>query len=170
MYHDSYFFGIGCSYTHYILPSLILWGLDRSLRLFRVLYFNRNVIFTTSNSKAVLATAEIISPNMIRLTMERKMTWRPGQSAFLTVPSVAHIPFEAHPFTMACISENQDLNQLVFLVGARGGFTKRLRDYVRCNSHETGMAFLPVYVDGPYGSPPDPNAFEHVLLISGKLC
>lgn len=128
------------------------------------------MIFTTSNSKAVLATAEIISPNMIRLTMERKMTWRPGQSAFLTVPSVAHIPFEAHPFTMACISENQDLNQLVFLVGARGGFTKRLRDYVRCNSHETGMAFLPVYVDGPYGSPPDPNAFEHVLLISGKLC
>ena len=93
------------------------------------------------------------------------------------MPGVSTIPFEAHPFTIASIPQDEedknnasfnDGNELVFFVGTQGGFTRRLRDLVGCGSGDKGIP-LSVYVDGPYGSPPDLNAFKTVILIAGGI-
>jgi ferric-chelate reductase len=139
------------------------------------------------------ATAKLISPTMVQLTLKRKMTWCPGQSAILTVPGVSSFPFEAHPFTIASIPQDNDAdltkaisrsenssqegdakvsrdegNELVFFVKTKEGFTRRLRDLASYGSSDNGIP-LPVYVDGPYGSPPDLNAFRTVILIAGGV-
>ncbi|KAF8589882.1 hypothetical protein K439DRAFT_1404572 [Ramaria rubella] len=173
----------------YLIPSFILWALDRALRLLRIV---RNNPFLRGASRepstSFNITAELLSPTMVRLVLKRSMSWRPGQSAFLSIPRISHIPFESHPFTIASIPRQDDVvssssvlgsstegtlresdcgdnNELVFLIKAREGFTKRLRDTVQ--RQDGGGLPSSVYVDGPYGSPPDLSAFESVILISG---
>jgi len=167
------------SFGPYLIPSFVLWALDRFLRTLRTIW-NNQLYCPTSTS--IDATAELISPTMVRLILNRKMTWRAGQNAYITIPGISRIPFEAHPFTIASIpstcpmsstdaGSKEDVgggktkteNELVFLIRARQGFTKCLRDAA---DHECRVP-LSVYVDGPYGSPPDVNAFETVILIAG---
>ena len=127
---------------------------------------------------------------MVRLVLKRKMTWRAGQNAYITIPGISRIPFEAHPFTIASIPSRchvsptdavsldskeevggeqigKNEHELVFLIRARRGFTKHLRDTAYRKGGNGCRIPLSVYVDGPYGSPPDVNAFETVILISG---
>lgn len=102
------------------------------------------------------------------------------------MPGVSYLPFEAHPFTIATIHQSRSLryvpsagsseekiseegvtidgNDLVFLIRVKEGFTKRLRKVA-----DQGARSLSVYVDGPYGSPPDMNSFETVILVAGTL-
>ena len=90
------------------------------------------------------------------------------------MPGVSIVPFEAHSFTIASIPQDEadkdkaSLNELVFYVGTKRGFTRRLRDLVQCGSGDKGIP-LSVYIDGPYGSPPDLNAFRTVILIGGRV-
>ncbi|KAF8575567.1 hypothetical protein K439DRAFT_1398065 [Ramaria rubella] len=185
-------------FTPYLTPTLILWILDRALRLFRVLWYNRSR--STSASLDATSSVELLSPTMVRLTLKRHMTWRAGQNVFITMPAVSSLPFEAHPFTIATIPRHpsvsdtpnaqgfrshsdqddscdlssynepppsQRVNELVFYVRMREGFTKRLRDIVERESTDGGRVRLSTYIDGPYGSPPDLNAYDSVILIAG---
>ena len=88
----------------------------------------------------------------------------------MIVPSVSNIPTEAHPFTIASISDTQDgtaeINgkKIVFLIRGRSGFTGRLRDY----ASRTGLTTIPALIDGPYGYPPDLSDFSTCILIAGQ--
>jgi ferric-chelate reductase len=106
------------------------------------------------------------------------------------MPGVSRVPFEAHPFTIASIprhgsfmkanspasseekvgeeSATKGGNELVFFIKVKEGFTKRLREAVERKDGDEGRMPLSVYVDGPYGSPPDVNAFDSVILIAGE--
>ncbi|KAF8665715.1 hypothetical protein AX16_000165 [Volvariella volvacea WC 439] len=151
------------SYGYYIWPALVIWGFDRSLRFARVMYNNR--IWNRRVSHYSMAKAELLSEDTVRLTFLRRFNWRPGQHAYLTIPSISTIPTEAHPFTIASIPErdgNEDAS-IVFLIRRRSGFTGRLRDYVA----QHGSCSLPAYIDGPYGCPPDLKAFSTCILIAG---
>lgn len=115
------------------------------------------------------------------------MHWLPGQSAYLSIPSVSGFRFEAHPFTISTIdvphqalaivenektdleatsSESQDegvaFKKLAFLVRVRSGFTKRL---LKAAEKRPAMK---VILDGPYSSPPMLRGFETVVLIAGQ--
>ena len=98
------------------------------------------------------------------------MTWRPGQHAYVILPTVSEIPTEAHPFTIASIPNALDgtsgdkEKDVVFLIRGRSGFTGRLRDHAEKN----GVCTVPAFVDGPYGCPPDLTKYNTCILIAGR--
>lgn len=91
------------------------------------------------------------------------------------MPGVSLWPFESHPFTIANadIIDNEMEGEggegeghgkdLVFLVNARKGFTKRLWNMAR--RKESLMVFL----DGPYGWTPRLEGYDTVVLIAGEF-
>lgn len=109
---------------------------------------------------------ELLSEDTIRLTFRRRFTWTPGQHAYVTLPTISKSPTEAHPFTISSIPEpinGTDDREVVFLIRARAGFTKRLRDH----AVRHGSCTVPALLDGPYGYPPDLRPFSTCVLIAG---
>ena len=130
------------------------------------------------------ASVELLSPHLVRLRLRRPphFHWLPGQAAYLIMPGVSNIPFEAHPFTIASVDTTDDdsrggdapttekgalakiqeyRQQLVFFINIRGGFTRKLREV----AEKGGKA--KVFVDGPYGKPPDLAGYDASVLIAG---
>ncbi|KAF8526248.1 ferric reductase NAD binding domain-containing protein [Hysterangium stoloniferum] len=190
-YHKTYIKG-SLYWAEYIIPVFILWGLDRTLRVARILWNNRNIVDSSTDGKLPLtATAELISPSMVRVSMKRDMSWKAGQCIFLAMPSVSAMPYETHPFTICNIPGNTSLiddtektrsernengylersargpSDLIFFIKVKQGFTKRLLENVKRQRGADGKAFLSVLIDGPYGIPPDVNAYESVILVAG---
>ncbi|KAI0051367.1 iron reductase [Auriscalpium vulgare] len=169
----------------YIWPSFVLWGFDRAIRLVRLFIFNHSYFGFKSGLGTFNATVEPVASGFVRVRFRRPkhLHWSPGQSAFLTMPGVSMIPFESHPFTIANADldhlkhdEAQDFDEkkqggevtpsshgkdLVFIIKAREGFTKRLGDIA------DGQGTLKVFVDGPYGAPPRLQGFDTTVYIAG---
>lgn len=99
------------------------------------------------------------------------------------MPGVSLFPFESHPFTIANAdvrgahgrktSEDSEVEalggevegkgkELVFLVNAKQGFTRRLWHMARRRES------LMVFVDGPYGMPPRIEGYNTVVFIAGE--
>ncbi|EMD32363.1 hypothetical protein CERSUDRAFT_118730 [Gelatoporia subvermispora B] len=166
---------------YYMWPCFVIWALDRVIRVARVLIFNHLYFLFSPKSSSLDASIELLSPECVRLRMERPshFRWRAGQTAYLIMPGVSSTPFEAHPFTIASIcdapgktpivsdSEKQVVkhtegwNELVFLINVRGGFTKRLAEAANLDQKAK------VLVDGPYGFTPDLDNDDTVVLVSG---
>lgn len=103
------------------------------------------------------------------------------------MPGVSLFPFESHPFTIANadvgggrghgrddetadveleavgdLSVEEHGKDLVFLVNAKQGFTRRLWHMAKRRES------LMVFVDGPYGMPPRIEGFDTVVFIAGE--
>ncbi|PPQ88881.1 hypothetical protein CVT25_009116 [Psilocybe cyanescens] len=146
----------------YIWPGLLVWGFDRSLRLGRTVWNTRLWNRTQSGD----ALVELLSEDTVRLTIRCKMSWTPGQHAYVILPTISNMPFEAHPFTIASIPDDgasNDGSDVVFLIRGRGGFTQRLRAHA---TKDHGCR-VPALLDGPYGIPPDLRRFSTCVLIAG---
>ncbi|KAF8607662.1 hypothetical protein BDV93DRAFT_603451 [Ceratobasidium sp. AG-I] len=151
-------------------PALAIWALDRLLRALRLVVLNRLWlnIFPTGNT-VDQASVERVSDDTVRLTVRRNLNWSSGQHAFIIAPSVARFPLEAHPFTIASAykartnanAEESNKHDLVFIIRARDGFTKRLLE--ASDKRQT----IPVYVDGPYGAPPSLSHYTTCILFAG---
>ncbi|KAI5116193.1 hypothetical protein M0805_005181 [Coniferiporia weirii] len=161
----------GPAYLVYTWPPFIVWGLDRALRIARTLHIR----YLTSKCKgnSALAILKVISPDTLCATMRvansRLLRWRPGQSAFLSVPSVSYFPLEAHPLTIASIdepisAEGSDELELKFIIRTRRGFTRRLHDHA---ARAGGMCQISTFIDGPYGEPPALHTYPTVVLMTG---
>nr|XP_018261062.1 uncharacterized protein I303_06781 [Kwoniella dejecticola CBS 10117]OBR83220.1 hypothetical protein I303_06781 [Kwoniella dejecticola CBS 10117] len=76
------------------------------------------------------AQAQLLPSRTVRLTINvsRPFKWAPGQSVLLYLPEISK--FQSHPFTIT----NNDPNEIVLLVKARKGLTRRLFDLVRAKS------------------------------------
>ncbi|KAI0067001.1 hypothetical protein BV25DRAFT_1868065 [Artomyces pyxidatus] len=172
---------------HYIWPSFLLWGIDRAIRIIRLVTFNHSYFGFSTGLGTFNATADVVAPGFVRLRFRRPnhLHWAPGQSAFLTMPGVSAIPFESHPFTIANAdlahlhhNEAADFNEkasnnssnsapashgkdIVFVVKAREGFTKRLNQIAKTDGT------LKIFVDGPYGAPPNLSQFDTVVFFAG---
>lgn len=157
-------------YTAYLWPCYSIWVLDRLLRLFRTLYIRYLSIDGTATIS--LISADTVSVRL-RLSRGLFLHWRPGQSAYLTIPSISKYALEAHPFTIASVDESSTFDgesgsaelEMLFIVQARDGFTSRLL-------HQTiatgGKMSVSTYINGPYGSPPDMFAYEKTILVAGE--
>lgn len=156
-----------CSFGNYIWPALLLWGLDRTIRIGGLFWNNCSWIRSKLPSTA---TIELLSDDTVRLTLRRPLKWKAGQHAYVIVPSISKIPTEAHPFTIASIPDTQDGTaenndkRIIFLIRGRSGFTGRLRDH----ASRTGLGIVPALIDGPYGCPPDLGRFSTCILIAGQ--
>ncbi|CAA7270026.1 unnamed protein product [Cyclocybe aegerita] len=178
----------GRQLTHYgAWPTMIVWGLDRFLRIVRTIAHNFGYFMptkTSSKSSDLDASVEVLSPHFLRLTLHRPRSfrWRAGQSAYLSFPSVSTFPLEAHPFTIASIPDMEEglgasldnekgkdepenrgkkERELVFFVRVRQGFTSHLLDSVQPDKRHK------VFVNGPYSSPPVLVGYNTVILIAG---
>lgn len=175
----------------WIYPCFLIWGLDRLIRFLRLVVFNHSYFGFRSGS-TMDATAEVLSDDFVRLRFHRPsyFHWTPGQTAYLIMPSVSRLPFEAHPFTIASFnstlfhaSEEQkptsekcaEINlaegklgpsapfwkELVFFINVREGFTARLKDAALRGDK------IKVFVDGPYGPSPNLGSYDTSVLIAG---
>ena len=150
-------------------PLMVIWGLERFLRLVRLAVYNFGYLnpFSSKSTEGLDATVDVLSEKVLRVTTHRPsyFHWRPGQSAFLSFPSVTLFPFQSHPFTIATIDDADGTSsgdkKLVFLFRVRKGFTKKLmRDASPDKTYK-------VFINGPYGSPPVLVGYETVILIAG---
>ncbi len=136
------------------------------------------------------AQAQLLPSRTVRLTIRvaRPFRWRPGQSVLLYLPDLSRI--QSHPFTIT----NNGETEIVLLVKARKGLTRRLFDLVRTRSlanvglngaadkrlslasmrgGDGGVQVPPVYVrawvDGPMGSATRTkwDEFSSILIICG---
>ena len=130
------------------------------------------------------ASVELLTPHFVRLRLRRPphFHWSPGQTAYLIMPGVSTLPFEAHPFTIASVDTTRDetrgdaspvtekealgesepfWNELVFFINVHSGFTKRLS-----NVAEKGGK-VKVFIDGPYGKSPDLTDYDTSVLVAG---
>ncbi|KIK79113.1 hypothetical protein PAXRUDRAFT_162169 [Paxillus rubicundulus Ve08.2h10] len=190
---------LACAYIHdqdneygyWIYPCFAIWGLDRLLRLVRLIVFNHSY-FGFHSGATMDATAELLSEDFVRLRCHRPphFRWTPGQTAYLIMPSVSRLPFEAHPFTIASFDSDlfssveqdktfKDTNnqrslakhalgsgapfwkELVFFINVRGGFTACLKEAALARRK------VKVFVDGPYGPSPDLGSYDTSVLIAG---
>lgn len=169
--------------TYWIYPCFIIWGVDRLIRLLRLVVFN----FGFKSESMMNATAELLSDDFVRLRFHRPsyFHWAPGQTAYLIMPSVSRLPFEAHPFTIASFDSNffdvpeaqeprgQNLGQIgpaelapfwkevVFFINVKKGFTARLKEAALKGDK------VKVFIDGPYGPIPNIESYDTSVLIAG---
>ncbi len=138
------------------------------------------------------AQAQLLPSRTIRLTIKvgHPFKWAPGQSVLLTLPELSRV--QSHPFTIL----NNDPQEIILLVKARKGLTRKLFNLVRQRSlanvglkpikdkgyslasmrasgHGDGVKVPPIYVrakiDGPFGSSARVRWGEHstVVIICG---
>ncbi|BEJ11566.1 hypothetical protein CspHIS471_0200260 [Cutaneotrichosporon sp. HIS471] len=101
----------------------------------------RVAINTVSKGKPEV---EVLSSEVVRVRVPSRLKWKAGQHGYLRTAT------QTHPFTFASPTE------AVFLIRAHAGFTRRL------------LTSTPrIGLDGPYGTPPDLNAYATTLLITG---
>lgn len=157
-----------------------------------MVYFNNYLFSATPRpTTGIDASVELLSAQFVRLRFPRpsQLKWTPGQAAFLIMPSVSTIPFEAHPFTIASVdsryrlrgksmsridslatltdpkdmSDAPESEELQFMINVREGFTKRLAE-----AAEMGQR-VKVFVDGPYGFSPNLSGDDTVVLVAGAF-
>ncbi|KAG1726686.1 ferric reductase NAD binding domain-containing protein [Suillus lakei] len=172
----AYFHTQNFTVAYWIYPCFVIWGLDRLIRFLRLVVFNHSYFGFRSGS-TMDGTAELLSDDFVRLRFHRPshFHWTPGQTAYLIMPSVSRLPFEAHPFTIASfnstlfdVPEEQKptsekytqislaegtlgssapfWKELVFFINVREGFTARLKD--AASKGGSGVSYtLPVLLD-----------------------
>lgn len=174
----SYYHTSAARAAVYVWPSFLIWALDRATRFLRILIFNHSY-FGFSSGTTMDAKLELQSEHFVRISLRRPshFHWAPGQTAYLIMPSVSTIPFEAHPFTIASHDSSQDgpdggvvekggsadkfWKELVFLVNVRQGFTKNLAKIAK------NKGTVKVFIDGPYGPTPELRAIDSAVLVAG---
>ncbi|KAG2112970.1 ferric reductase like transmembrane component-domain-containing protein [Suillus discolor] len=185
----AYFHANGIYGSYWIWPSLVIWALDRFVRVVRLAVFNHSYFGFKSGSGTMDATTEMLSEDIVRVRLRRPphFHWSPGQAAYLIMPSVSTLPFEAHPFTIASFdssllstaetedqsgggenhetqvlgSSNSLWKELVFLVNVHGGFTKKLKEVAATKGT------VKVFVDGPYGPSVDLGSYDTSVFVAG---
>jgi ferric-chelate reductase len=148
---------INYSFEQYVWPCFIIIGVDRILRGIRIAF----------NHRGTTAKIEAFGSEMVRVTVKRRMDWTPGQHAYLMMPAISRLPTETHPFSICTVPEPVDgsisrYKKVQFIMRARGGFTKRLREAAL-----NGVSQTSCYIDGPYGSPPNLKEFTTCVLVAG---
>ncbi|KZT62770.1 hypothetical protein CALCODRAFT_489256 [Calocera cornea HHB12733] len=163
------FFLLGAYYHkpsnyYWIYPAFALWAADRLARLLRVLIINLPSLVSPSSTGR--ADVQALSDCTLRVSVQRRVHWKPGQHAYLVLPSVSALPWEAHPFTIASLpsASRGRPSELVFLIRARDGFTRRLMSRAL---RQGGTCTVPALLDGAYGAPPSLSTCETVVLVAG---
>jgi NAD(P)H-flavin reductase len=136
-----------------------------------------------------VGTAE--STTVIRIS-DLPFKWKPGQHIRMWLPRLGSL--EVHPFTPATCSDfldqresrSQDAeehgliptdstkqsNDMIIMVKAHNGLTKRLADYrdewrsLPCPNASQPSSSLVAFFDGPYGNGPAWEGYENIVMLS----
>lgn len=161
----------------WLVPVAGIWAGDRFIRFARLVYFN----FGNGGTKTLV---EAMPDNAIRLTvtMARPWTFRPGQHAYLYMPTISF--WQSHPFSLAWSDEadaptsdkiamnRQDIlasrkTTMSFIIRARTGMTNTL--YQRAAASYDGRMSTTCWVEGPYGGEHSLHSYGSVMLFAGGV-
>jgi predicted ferric reductase len=165
-------------WLYYLKAAIILWGLDRALRLARLLY--RNV-----GRKMTEAHVEALPGDAVRVTirMTRPWTFKPGQHLYLYIPTIGL--WTSHPFTISWSADGhrvsfddeklavhrQDIYQaektMSLIIRARTGFTDSL--FKKAVAAPEKAFTTKALVEGPYGKIDTLGSYGTVVLVAGGV-
>jgi ferredoxin-NADP reductase len=147
----------------WVYAGLVVWGADRFVGFARLIIFNLRFVVPFSSQKGN-CTVELVDSKVVRLTFNRpSFQWSTGQHAFISIPSVATLRYEQHPFTILNVPDED--GKVVFLIRAQQGFTRRLVE--RIDTIAKSDLELGSFIEGPYGIGHDFNHFDTVVLVAG---
>ncbi|KAF5702011.1 ferric-chelate reductase [Fusarium globosum] len=136
------------------IPTVMLiifsvWAVDRLIRLSKLF---RNLV---NNS----ATVYPLPYNGTRIVLKKHGMENslPGSHCFLWIPGLRLI--ETHPFTIV----SNDSSGLELVMKSHEGFTKAVDSFASRNPRTSLWASI----NGPYGSLPDVNNYDKLILIAG---
>lgn len=140
----------------FLIPSILLWGLDRGIRLGRAALIHYQImpdgkgLFKTIDAKVTHFDEEIV-----RLDFTSQVRWSTGQHFYVTFADKGF--WQSHPFTPLSVSGPRQS----YLFRGKSGETKRIAD--------STLATLPVILTGPYGQSVTEKLEDdcNVLCISG---
>ena len=154
---------------------MALWGVERGIRLLRLMY--RNI-----GSKKALV--EALPGNACRVTIDMARPWsfKPGQHAYLYIPNIGF--WTSHPFSVAWSEEIEDLGEdklamsrqdilamqktsMSFIIRARTGFTNSL--FKKASTSPDGRFLTRCFAEGPYGGMHMMHSYGTVMLFAGGV-
>ena len=159
-----------------VVSRIFIWLAIGFFLLDRLSRFARSAF---NNSKPGKATLTSLPGSVTKVTVssQRAKSWKPGQHVFLSIPRFGF--GQSHPATIASIPSSHK-NDMVFILRAHQGFTKRLLSGTSSSSTDSLLGkeksdtscpeerFL-AFIDGPYGaSHSDFAAFDTTILIAGS--
>ncbi|KAJ5887835.1 hypothetical protein N7495_007876 [Penicillium taxi] len=169
----------GLAAQTYLLVAIIFWALERTTRLFIILY--RNV-----GREPTTAVVEAMPGDAMRITLKMARPWtcRPGQHLYLYIPAVGW--WTSHPFSVGW-SETQEVNtdekslpishqdllgipqktSISLVVRRRTGLTDKL--YQRAADSIGSRITLRAFAEGPYGNIHSMDSYGTVMLFAGGV-
>ncbi|CAL8576368.1 hypothetical protein XPA_002254 [Xanthoria parietina] len=167
----------------YLLIMILLWAAERFIRVATLIYRS----FGRGGSKAEL---ELLPGDACRVTLKMARPWvfRPGQYAFITVPSVGL--WTSHPFSIAwsnnsaeeknqdsekgyqitpedILSTSQEKTTMSLIIRRRAGFTDKL--FEKAERSPSGITTVSVLVEGPYGGHASLQSYGTVMIFAGGV-
>ncbi|KAI1494771.1 ferric reductase like transmembrane component [Biscogniauxia mediterranea] len=161
----------------WLVPVVPIWIGDRVARFVRLMYHS----IGKGGTKTLV---EALPGNAIRVTvdMARPWTFRPGQYAYLYMPSISF--WQSHPFSVAWSEEAESLDSdklamnrqdvlamrkttMSFIIRARTGMTHNL--YQRAAECPEGRLMTTCLVEGPYGGEHTMHSYGTVMLFAGGV-
>ncbi|KAH7038046.1 ferric reductase like transmembrane component-domain-containing protein [Microdochium trichocladiopsis] len=166
------------TYLKWLYPAIVAWALDRFIRMARVMYHNLG----HGGTKTLV---EALPGNAVRVTvtMARPWTFRPGQHAYLYLPSISF--WQSHPFSLAWSEESESFENgdkvamnrndilgkgkttMSFIIRARTGMTNAL--YQRAAEARDGRLTTTCLVEGPYGGEHPLHSYGTAVLFAGGV-
>lgn len=157
-------------WIEFIAVSFGIWGADYICRLAKVvatggvLKAHCSVLFELKVVKKRL----VRTPQSIRMEVNHSGWWKPFPGAYCWICFVKWNMFwQAHPFTVVSAKEEQNFNQLVFIVKVKDGLTKQLAKYVA--SQPNAECTMHVLIEGPYGANIPFKGFSHAMYVAGGV-
>ncbi|KAL4786165.1 ferric reductase NAD binding domain-containing protein [Aspergillus varians] len=168
----------GRNSQNFLLAAIVLWALERFVRIVIIVY--RNI-----GRRATTAVVEALPGDAMRITLKlsRPWTFEPGQHMYLYIPAIGW--WMSHPFSIGW-SDVEDImgdekslpmnhrdaygpqqTTISLLVRRRTGFTDKL--FQRAVSAVDCRVSLTALAEGPYGNIHTMDSYGSVLLFAGGV-
>ncbi|KAI0530117.1 ferric reductase like transmembrane component-domain-containing protein [Xylaria digitata] len=168
----------GVDQLKWLVAVVPLWLGDRLARFARIIYHN----IGKGGTKTLV---EALPGNAVRVTvtMARPWNFRPGQHAYLYMPTISF--WQSHPFSLAWSGEDENVSgggklamnrqdilamrktSMSFVIRARTGMTSTL--YQRAAANPDGRLVTRCLVEGPYGGEHTMDSYGTVMLFAGGV-
>ncbi|KAL8695735.1 MAG: hypothetical protein Q9224_003200 [Gallowayella concinna] len=167
----------------YLLIMILIWAAERFIRF-------TNLIYRSVGRGGTKAELELLPGDACRVTLKMARPWvfRPGQYAFITVPSVGL--WTSHPFSIAwsnnsndekqqdaekgyqitaddILSSSQEKTSMSLIIRRRSGFTDKL--FAKAERSPSGITTVSALVEGPYGGLASLQSYGTVMIFAGGV-
>ncbi|KAL6449452.1 CFL1 Probable ferric reductase transmembrane component [Candida maltosa Xu316] len=138
------------AYAYYAATAV--WVFDKIVRIWRVSLYG-----------VKKAKVELISNEVLKVTVARPKWWKPFPGAFAYIYFLKSTFFwQSHPFTM--VDSVTDVNTLTFYIKVKGGMTHGL--YKELSNVPGKTLQINVLVEGPYSQPHSGRKFDTLVLLA----